>query len=90
MNAPPPHGGSSVYIGTGETQTIDEVTGGGEYIKLVDGSLWEVDETDRVDAELWLGTENVIVVDGHDPLYPYTMINTEEDGEKVHVRLVEH
>ncbi len=33
----------------------------GKYIKLEDGSLWQVDATDRINSALWLETDDIIV-----------------------------
>jgi hypothetical protein len=40
---------------------IDDVMDDGRLIKLEDGSLWEVDETDTVDSASWSPTSDVIV-----------------------------
>ena len=50
----------------------------GKYIKLEDGSLWEVDGADTVDSSLWLETDDITVCDGK-------LINT-DDKESVEAR----
>jgi hypothetical protein len=41
--------------------SIISVLNDGKLIKLDDGSLWEVDDADTVDSELWLTTEDVVI-----------------------------
>jgi hypothetical protein len=43
----------------------------GKYIKLEDGSLWEVDSVDTVDSSLWLQLDEITACDGK-------LINTDE------------
>jgi hypothetical protein len=43
----------------------------GRYIKLEDGSLWEVDGADTVDSSLWLELDNITACNGK-------LINTDE------------
>ena len=47
--------------------------------------MWGVMAEDTVDSTLWLAVEDVIVVRAEHPVgcYMYTIINTEERGEKV-------
>jgi hypothetical protein len=47
--------------------------------------MWQVMGTDTIDSSLWLPVEDVIVIRAERPLgcYDYTIINTEEHGEKV-------
>jgi hypothetical protein len=52
----------------------------GKYIKLEDGSLWEVDGADTVDSSLWLETDDITVCDGK-------LINT-DDKESVEARRI--
>ena len=86
-HTPLSHAVRHYYAGINEEQTIAEVFGDGKYIKLIDGSLWEVSEVDVVDSALWLATTDVEVIDSDNPLYPYTIIN-KEDGEKVEAKLI--
>ena len=48
----------------------------GKLIKLEDGSLWRVDDTDTIDSALWLPVTDVVVCDDK-------IINTDDD-ESVH------
>jgi hypothetical protein len=40
---------------------ISDNIGDGKYIKLEDGSLWQVDATDTINSALWLETDDIIV-----------------------------
>lgn len=55
---------------------ITEVENDGAVITLSDGSMWLVDEVDRVDTVLWLPTENVVICGK-------TIMNTDSDNERV-------
>jgi hypothetical protein len=55
---------------------IDSVIDDGSIIKLEDGSIWQVDDTDTVDSALWLPVTDVIVCDDK-------IINS-DDNESVH------
>jgi hypothetical protein len=69
-----PSGGCS--SGHWISSNIDE----GKYIKLEDGSLWEVDGVDTVDSSLWLELDNITACDGK-------LINTDEK-ESVEARRI--
>jgi hypothetical protein len=75
------------YAGTGEGHWVSKNIGSGEFIVLEDGSLWEIDRLDRIDASLWLSTSDITVVesDRGSPGYDYLLINT-DDGEKAHAK----
>lgn len=51
---------------------IKEVSSNGAIVILEDGSVWEINSTDRIDSQLWLSTENVVACDDK-------LINTDED-----------
>jgi hypothetical protein len=69
-----PSGGCS--SGHWISSSIDD----GKYIKLEDGSLWEVDGVDTVDSSLWLELDDITVCDGK-------LINTGEN-ESVEARRI--
>ena len=54
---------------------IEAVIDDGHIIKLEDGSLWEIDDIDKLTAALWLPTSEIVVCDGK-------LINT-DDNETV-------
>lgn len=61
----------------------------GQFILLEDGSLWEVDRLERLNASLWLPMARVTVLSSSrgSPGYDYLLINT-DDGEKAHAKYV--
>jgi hypothetical protein len=50
---------------------VDSVLSDGEIVKLEDGTIWKIDDTDTVDSSLWLDTEDVTVCAGK-------LINTDD------------
>src|ERR1035441_8267179 len=68
--------------------TIKEVDGDGAILIMASGSIWKVDEVDRVDSGLWLPIEDVLICSQTIPVNGtsvtiYTIINKEENGEEV-------
>jgi hypothetical protein len=61
----------------------------GAYILLEDGSLWQIDPIDKLDAMLWLPISNIIVVESTtgSPGFDYLLINT-DDKEKAHAKFI--
>lgn len=61
----------------------------GAYILLEDGSLWQIDPFDKVDAMLWLPISTIIVVKSTtgSPGYDYLLINI-DDKEKAHAKFM--
>ena len=55
---------------------ISSVINSGEFIVLEDGSVWQVDVIDRIDAGLWLPFENVIICNE-------SIIINIDNGEKI-------
>ncbi len=78
---------SNRYAGVGSGHWIKEVSSNGAYITLEDGSLWEVNELDRIDTGLWLAVTNITVISSKEPVgqFRYELLNT-EDGEKALAR----
>lgn len=79
--------GGGVYAGVGGGHWIQKNIDSGTYIILEDGSLWEVDPLDRIDASLWLLTSEITVRESSSgtPGYDYLLINT-DDAEMVHAK----
>ena len=56
---------------------------------MLSGSVWEIDDADQVDSQLWLPAEDVLICFEGSFQYKgkslglYTIINTDESGEKV-------
>jgi hypothetical protein len=64
--------GRSVRGSCEDDHSIRTVSGDGEIVILDDGSVWEVDFSDRVESALWLSSENIIACDGK-------LINTDQN-----------
>jgi hypothetical protein len=59
---------------------VQDVMSNGEFVKLEDGSVWEIDGVDQIDTMLWLPTTDIIAC-------PDKLINT-EDNETVGARRI--
>jgi hypothetical protein len=76
--------------------TIDEVAGDGAILTMLSGSIWKVDDVDRVDSGLWLGTEDVLIcsqairIKGGGTSVTYTILNKDESGEEVSAARIGH
>jgi hypothetical protein len=74
-----------IYIGAGSGHWISE-NHDGEIIELEDGSMWQVDAVDTVEAAIWLPVSNITVIDSTTGV-GYELINT-DDHEKVSATLI--
>lgn len=76
-----------VYLGTGSGHWLQKNIDSGSMLVLEDGSLWEIDPIEKIDAMLWLPMTSVRVLESTNgaPGYDYLIVNT-DDGEKVHAR----
>lgn len=72
-------------ISVGSGHWIKNKIDGGKIIQLEDGSLWQVSPLDVIDSALWLPLENITVINGEDPMFPYKLINT-DDHHSVNVK----
>jgi hypothetical protein len=72
------------YPNTGEKESITS-NADGKILILDDGSMWQVMEIDTIDSALWLAVDDVIIIRADRPIgcNTYTIINTDESGEKV-------
>jgi hypothetical protein len=79
----------NIYSGVGGGHWISKVIDNGAYIRLEDGSLWEVASVDRVYTSIWLPVTEITVIKAENAVgdYSYLLINT-DDGEKAYARLV--
>ena len=59
---------------------VQDVMADGEFVKLEDGSVWEIDVVDQIDTMLWLPATDIIAC-------PDKLINT-EDNETVGARRI--
>jgi hypothetical protein len=85
--AQPPSSGE-VYFDTGSGHWIQDITPDGAVITLEDGSRWLVDPIDRLDTELWLAVDDITVLDGSNPSYPYRLIDTDPGGGPADARFL--
>ena len=70
---------SAPFIDVGGGHWIEKVLDDGSIIKLEDNSLWQVDPLDKIDSALWLPLDNITVIEGDDPTYPYKLVNTDDN-----------
>lgn len=78
---------SSVYNSNAEqAHWLKSNIDNGKYLSLEDGTMYEVEPGDRIDASLWLPFSSLIIID-EGGLYDYLIINTDDD-EKVHAKKV--
>ena len=59
----------------GGNHWIKSVVERGTTIQLEDGSVWQINPLNKVDAILWLATERITIVDSGNALYPHKLIN---------------
>lgn len=79
--------GSNQYSGVSSGHWVQENVDSGTMMILEDGSIWQIDPIDKIDAMLWLPISNITIVisDKGSPGYDYLLINT-DDGEKAHAK----
>lgn len=80
---------TKVYAGVGGGHWIKKNIDSGTFMVLEDGSLWEIDRIDKIDAMLWLPISNITVMESSSGSlgYDYLLINT-DDGEKAHAKYI--
>lgn len=64
---------------------IDSVLDDGNFLKLEDGSLWQISPVDTVTTSIWLGTSEITIIKVDNSTYPYKLVNT-DDNESVRAR----
>jgi len=81
--------GATVYPRVGGGHWIQKNIDSGTYMTLEDGSLWQFDPLDKIDAMLWLPVTEITVTESSSgsPGYDYLLINT-DDGEKAHAKYI--
>ena len=82
-----PKQNSDQYLGGSSGHWIQENIDSGSKMILEDGSIWEIDPLDKIDAMLWLPISDITIVtsDNGSSGYEYLLINT-DDGEKAHAK----
>ncbi len=83
---PQPRLSGQLYGITGSGHWIED-NHDGEIIILEDGSIWGISPLDQIDSMLWLPVTDITVLDNSNLLYPYKLVNTEDD-EIVEARLL--
>ena len=65
------------YAGVNVRHWIKSVVERGQTIQLEDGSIWQINPFNKVDAILWMVVERITVIDSGNALYPYKLINSD-------------
>jgi hypothetical protein len=73
----PAAGGASgaAYLRTGSTQRIIDKSLDGSLLTLQDGSTWLISPIAQYESVLWLVTDDVAILKGTDPTYPYQLVD---------------
>lgn len=74
-------GKSSTYAGVDQKHWVREKIDSGAFIKLEDGSLWQIAPIDKINTMLWLPIDNVVVIDSKNPQYPYKLVGERDTAE---------
>lgn len=56
---------------------IKKIIERGQTVQLEDGTLWQINPLNKIDAVLWLPTERIVIVESGNPFYPYKLINSD-------------
>lgn len=72
---------AGTYAGVGQKHWVREKIDSGAFIKLEDGSLWQISPMDKINTMLWLPIDNVVVTGGTNPLYPYKLVGERDSAE---------
>jgi hypothetical protein len=77
-------GPPATYAGIGSAHWLMKVSGGGRLVLLEDGSLWEVQATDRIYTGIWSPTASITVTAARTPSgdYKYALFN-KDHGDTV-------
>lgn len=75
------------YYSLGSGHWVSKNIESGKYIKLEDGSLWEISPLDKINTILWLILDNITVTESSNLLYPYLLVNT-DDNETAEAKLI--
>lgn len=62
-----------------EIKYLSEVRGEGAVLKMLDGSIYEVDSIDTIITSIWLGASEVLIIED------YKLINLDEGDEMIQV-----
>jgi hypothetical protein len=76
---PPKAVSVNASISVGSSHWIKDKIDDGKIIQLEDGSLWQVSLLDAIDSALWLRLDNITVIEGNTPGYPYKLVNSDKN-----------
>ena len=62
--------------GVGQTSMLQENLQNGHYIRLANGTLWNIHPSDTPVAQGWITPVDITVSQSGDPNYPYKLTNT--------------
>lgn len=62
-----------------DEDTIKSVSSDGSILVMISGAVYEVDSVNRVDTQIWLPSDDVLICDDE-------IINKDENGEKASVK----
>lgn len=65
--------------------SIDTVLDDGNFVRLDDGTLWQISPVDAVTTSTWSGASEITIIKLDNSTYPYKLINT-DDNESVRAR----
>lgn len=77
----------AILITKSSTHWISDNIDSGRFLKLQDGSLWEVSSVDTIDSTLWLPLSQIVITESQNPAWPHLLINT-DDGEAIEAKFV--
>ncbi|MGC2456466.1 MAG: hypothetical protein WA435_00525 [Gallionellaceae bacterium] len=66
-----------------EEDSIQTVSSDGSVLIMLSGAVYQVDESDQVDTQLWLAADDVLICDDEE------IINKDESAEKASVKRLE-
>lgn len=78
INTDQTEGACASYVGQAGKHQVAAVSRDGQFVKLENGDVWQVDALDRFDTALWLIFDRINVVADSDCLYGYQLVNTDE------------
>ena len=83
--------GGNTYAGVSSGHWVKKNVNSGTFMIFEDGSFWNIDTIDNIDAMLWLPVSEITVLNSRhsSPGYNYLIVNT-DDGEQAHAKYMGH
>lgn len=72
---------SGTYAGVGQKHWVSKKIDSGAFVKLEDGSLWQISPIDKINTMPWLPTDTVVVIESRNPQYPYKLVGERDAAE---------